>query len=124
MSLAKKGYESIRTGIEVKDKNTHQNKPHTKSFQTHPLQIFIQFLLNNRRPFQILPISPLIHIFLGHLKRRFKNIHRVQRRTHQHLEIHGVVAHLLDFLLALVQKHQLVWDLGIGVLVLHRHVPD
>ena len=91
----------------------------TKSLKAHSLDVLVQILLMDWWSFQILSISFFIQVFLWHLQRRFEDIYRVKGGTYYHLVVNWMESYLFYLLLTLMQKHQLVRNLRISLLILH-----
>jgi hypothetical protein len=99
-------------------------KGHSVIIKIHAFDIFVQVLLLDRRAFEILEVGLFVEIGLGHFVGGFEDVDGVEGGRDHHFKVDGMEADLLDFLLALVQEHQLIGDLGVSFFVLHRHVPD
>lgn len=74
-------------------------------FEVHSFDVFIELFFFDGRPFQIFQIDALILCGLWHLECGFEDVDAVEGGTDEKLEVDGVVAKLLYFLLALVQEH-------------------
>jgi len=93
-------------------------------FQAHSFDVLIELFFFDGRPFQVLEIDALILSWLWHLEGGFEDVDAVKGGTDEEFEVDGVVAKFLYFLLALVQEHQLVGNIGLLLFVLDGHVPN
>jgi hypothetical protein len=115
-------YATIQYPYRMHSKRVSQQV--SRSFQTHSLEVLVEVLLPYGWSLEVLLVHLLVLAYFRHLKCRFEDINSVQRSADYHLEIDRMIAYLLDLLLSLMQKHQLIRHLGVSLLVLHRHVPN
>lgn len=90
----------------------------------HSAQKLVQIFFLDGLSLEILLIVSFSIVLFGRFVVGLEEINAIKRTTHDHFEVDRMELNFLDFLLTLMQEHELIGNVRILFLIFNRHVPN